>query len=503
MLKYSIISDCITLLYRETLIKDKSSTVSHDIVNKLLELSKDDKRKATLGGDSSYLDEMISLIKDMLENPENFDKTTLLDKLLLIHNDRMDKYRTLESIINKDLTEDEIRKSIISLQKNIRNYITKFGLRVVISGGYKDLVVKDPDPKQAQLVALNLIEALKQLSTVCETTDPAIVDELDIEKSGEIANVTKKIKDKNQMLGILKTGWGVLNRILQGGFRRGEMWMINALQHNYKSGMLQSLVAQLARYNTPVMTDPKKKPLIVYFSFEDNSDIFIEFIYKYLYTNNNNAQPPNMSKVTHEEIAEYLKKELQQTGYNVKLIRADPTQWTYMDLFNKINSYESEGYEIHCCIVDYLAKLPTTGCINTGPGGTDVRDMFQRCRSFFSVKNICFITAHQLSTEAKQLIRNGIKESEFVKFLQGKGYTELSKQLDQIVDGELYIHIATINHKKFLTIQRGKHRIPGIIQDEDKYGRIPFLPYIPLQDNLNDEREADGEDNDLSELLNL
>ena len=100
------------------------------------------------------------------------------------------------------------------------------------------------------------------------------------------------------------------------------------------------------------------------------------------------------------------------------------------------------------------------------------------------------ISPWQLSTEAKQLIRNGVSDVNFVKEIAGKGYTELSKQIDQVVDLELYIHIANINRKPFLTVQRGKHRSPTIIDPDKMYFMLPFPHKAPILEDINEEGDT-------------
>ena len=80
-------------------------------------------------------------------------------------------------------------------------------------------------------------------------------------------------------------------------------------------------------------------------------------------------------------MASYVKQRLGINGYEIKLLRVDPTKWTYMHLLNKVLELEASGYEIHVLMVDYLGLLPTTGCL-VGPMGSDVRDMFRRVRNF-------------------------------------------------------------------------------------------------------------------------
>jgi len=98
-------------------------------------------------------------------------------------------------------------------------------------------------------------------------------------------------------------------------------------------------------------------------------------------------------------------------------------------------------------------------------------------------KKITVITPHQLSTEAKMLIRDG--RQDFVKLIPNLGYTSSSKQLDQEIDLEIYIHIEKVNGKSYLTIQRGKHRGTGIIPDAQKYMVLPFFDVGGLRDDIN------------------
>lgn len=253
---------------------------------------------------------------------------------------------------------------------------------------------------------------------------------------------------------------------------------------------------QIARYNKPVLKDKSKKPAILYISLEDDIMNTVKFMYRYLYANENRESPDgtehDVSNLSTEQLQEYVMSRLSATGFEIILVRGDPGQWTYHDIFGMVNKYEADGYELHACFIDYLAKLPTTGCDTTGPQGTAMRDMFNRMRNFFNAKNIFCLIPHQVSTEAKQLIRNDVPAEAFVKMIAGKGYTEMSKQIDQVVDLELYIHKAKINGKYYLTIQRGKHRGQNVIAEDLMYARLPFPYQAPIYENLNDDSVVVG-----------
>jgi len=277
------------------------------------------------------------------------------------------------------------------------------------------------------------------------------------------------------------------------GFRKGEFWIFYALQHKYKSGFTRSVFLQLPVHNKPMMKDPTKKPLMIFLSFEDDADIMLDFMYKYLYYNEHDVLP-DLSTVTTKEVAKYIREKLTVNGYNIKILRVNPSDWTYKNLFNKLLEYEAEGFEIHALFIDYLFKLPTTGCVS-GPHGVDVKDLFNRVRNVCSSKGILCITPHQLSSDAKQLIRNGVPDVNFVKEVANKGYAEGVRTLDTVPDGELYLHIARIQRKPYLTVQRGKHRTPGILDDDKMYFTLPFPKGAPIKENLNSK-----DDDKLNEL---
>jgi len=490
-----IILKCILLLMREEEVRDGDGERSTALVTTIIEQINNHTKKL-YGGESEIIDNLKLLISDMISHPENHNKETIIQRLYLIAKDNTNIHKVIEKSFEPEISIPAAKRSIIGLRKILNNYYRDQELIKLVSKASYQLNTNSYDGSFDEFID-NLKTNLDALSiSVPKSKDTGIVGEIDISDEDNVSRVVESVRSQKDGGTRLKTGWKELNEMLQSGFRRGEMCIINALQHKYKSGFTQSLFMQLAMYNVPVMDDPNKKPLILYISFEDNEDGIMEFMYNYLYYNEHKIMP-DTTTLSSVDVAKYVKERLTVTGYNVKFLRVDPGEWTYRSVFNKILEYEADGYEIHACLIDYIAKLPTTGAINTGPGGTDVRDMFNRFRNFFSSKKILLITPHQISTEGKQLLRNGVSDVSFVKEIAGKGYTELSKQLDQIVDLELYLHIAKIERKPFLTVQRGKHRIPTILDDDKMYFTLPFPYKAPILETIhntptNNTSGADG-----------
>ncbi|EKD22643.1 MAG: hypothetical protein ACD_84C00026G0003 [uncultured bacterium] len=280
----------------------------------------------------------------------------------------------------------------------------------------------------------------------------------------QVVDVFGDVQHMTEGSGILQTGYQGINRMLDGGIRRGEQMVIGALQHNYKTGFSLSLFKQFALYNKPQLTDPTKKPLLLRISFEDDLTLNFQFLYQSL-KENETGKPVEMvdtSGFSKEqlaayilEISTYVQERLRVNGYETHFMFVNPSLWTYRDICNKIIELEAEGYEVHLLMLDYLLKVPTTGC-DMGPAGHDIRNMYERIRNFCAARKIASITPHQLSTDAKMMIREG--RTGFVRELIGKGFYAGCKQIDQVVDIEIFIHIETVNGISYLTVQRGKHR---------------------------------------------
>lgn len=284
-------------------------------------------------------------------------------------------------------------------------------------------------------------------------------------------------------------GWQDINDMFNGMVRRGECMVIPALQHNYKTGFSLSLFIQACLFNTPKLIDPTKKPLLVRISFEDSATLNLQFIYKYLYENETGLviDEKDVAKIDPIAIANYVNERLAKTGFNVKILKIDPMSWTLSDLFNKIMQYEAEGYEVQLCMVDYLPKLPTTGCVGNN-GSEEYRNMLERARQFFQKRKCTFVTPWQISPAAKEMIRNDV--TDFVKKLPGRGLYAGSAQIDQVLDVELFIHKEVYKGISYLTIQGGKLRRIVKPPDDKTYRVYEFVPKGCIPWDLNKPNSA-------------
>lgn len=478
----------ITLLYRESQQAIKSEN-SADMVRTIFENFEPPEAQPQVRlvtEESKTNTALLSVLFEMCRNPIDYeyDKDELLRSIKVACRDDDKLYESYCQSLTAEYTEGQLNRSILNIKRSLNNHFKEVAIQTVLDkacslfrfGRYK---IKDT----GQFVN-DVIAQLEPLQMSSVTKDPAIISDIDIGDKGTINAALAEAKDMSNGDGILKTGWQDLNNMLQGGFRRGEFWLIPALQHKYKTGFSLSIFGQIALYNKPYMFDTNKKPLLLRISFEDKAAMNLQFLYQKL-KYDETGEETKIKDLDIEVMSDYIQQRLQVNGYYVKMMRVDPTQWSYKHICNKIIELEAEGYEIHLCMLDYLAMVPTTGCINTGPMGTDFRDMIRRIRNYCEPKRITVISPHQISTEAKLLIRSGMPEDRFVKDIAEKGYYAGSKQLDQEIDGEIYIHHFRHNNVTYLSVQRGKHRLPTIVADEYKYFLLPFPKRMPIPDDVN------------------
>lgn len=472
----------ITLLYRESTLPGKTEN-SADLVRTILENIALPELNITVSKERDILYALKQTALEMCENPaeHEYEVSELLQRLKMNTFDDESLYEVLAQGIEPEMSESSIKRTIVNIRKSLHNHFREEKMGEILAKAANEFKYRREKIKNIHTFVSEVCAQLEPFQIAAVTKDPAIVADVDIGDESSTEEVFQVIKSNSSGASVLRTGLQELNKLLQGGFRRGEAWVFGALQHQFKTGFSLTIFKQIALYNKPVMVDVKKKPLLLRISFEDEIDKNIQWLYQSLYENET-GQKCITGQLSSKEMAAYIKEKLQVNGYHVRMMRVDPTQWTYMHICNYITQLESEGYEVHLLMLDYLAMVPTTGC-SVGPMGSDVRDMFRRLRNFCSPRKITLITPHQLSTEAKQLIRDG--RGNFVQEIANKGYYDKCKTIDQEVDGELYFHIEKLNKKSYLTIQRGKHRIPTMIEDDQKFMVYPFHDVGNIRDDLN------------------
>lgn len=481
---------CLMLLYWENQL-DVKADGSASLVKQTIENIK--LPEATIESDGSR-DVIISLRNTIfnlccMPPEEKIDRVALLQRVRLNCKDDNGLYESVASAMFD--TDDQVlvrqkcneySRLLLSAQKerSFLDQIRKLTTDILYGDRTNGINVKSS--------ALDIIATMEHFTA--ENTAQGIrgiagvVDYVDYGNEQELEELFELAQQEVALDGILKTGYQAINRMMgdYGGFRRGDMIVVGAFQHNYKTGFTLNLTRQIATYNKPYMLDPSKKPLIVHLSTENHSTDNLMLMYQSIYENEYGTACDTRN-VTRDQAARYVKERLGVNGYHFKALRVDPSEFTYQSLFSMIMELEAEGYEIHLLTIDYLNMFNKAGCVQAFTG-SDTRDLFRRVRNFCSKRKITVITPHQISTEAKVLLRQGVQY--IVKELVGKSYWDSCKTLDQEVDIEILIHIEKLDMRSYLSCARGKHRKSGAITPEiDLFTIMPFHDIAAVKDDIN------------------
>lgn len=477
----------ITLVYRESVLGERDEG-SDDLVRKVITSIKTPEVSIGITKDLEIINSLKATATQMISQPRDhvFQKNLLLQQLKINCLSDESTYESFVAGINHEESIEETKQIILSLRGDLNTHFRHSKIEEVLSKNFSEFKFKRNTIKSIPKWISKLLTELEEFQSLGKEKDPAIIEEVDISDVDSVSKVYETVKIENEGGGGFITGYQAINRMIGGKFRLGEQWGLYGLQHNYKTGFSLTLFKQICIYNTPVLRDPTKKPLLVRISFEDSLVLNFQYLYKNLWENETGKvlSKKDISEMDFKVMSKYVTEKLSKTGFDVKLLFVNPSDWTYKDICNLVLKYESEGYEVQMVMVDYLTKISKEGCTQ-GALGQDVRNLFERVKAFMASKKILFITPHQLSGEAKNFIKDGY--SDLVKRLPGAGMTADCRQIDQVIDGEIFFHIEKIKAKKeaYFTVQGGKLRRIDQVDEDDKYCVYKFVRKGVILDDLN------------------
>ena len=382
-------------------------------------------------------------------------------------------YETLEEVSVSDV--DGIAELAKSLRKSLAYFIREHNLHSIANEYFTKIKFKRNEIPDLGEFILEMGERFSPYIGSSGFDDPDIMSEVNFNDVDSMNSMMDKARNTLSSEGALLPGWQALREMLGAvqGFRRGELVTIGALQYNFKSGIMLCLLVHFLLLNKPVLRDPTKKPAIVFISFENELPGNMRIIYEYIYENETGV-PADLSKVSNDEIVEYVMTRFERSGFHVKMLRIDPTGFTCPRLIQYLESLQREGFEIISLMIDYLNMMSKAGLETTGVAGDDIRLLFRRLRNYASPRGITVVTPHQLSSDALSLARENVED--FVKAVANKGYYDGCRRLGQEMDLELFIHIVRKSgDKAYLTIQRGKHRDVNKTPQSALHITLPFF----------------------------
>lgn len=406
--------------------------------------------------------------------PENFPSTAEVIQAIMISCREEDYlYKAAKETLEVRYDDpQELIKAIQSYRGRLNQHLIDEKIIGVMKDYHHKLVFKRNTVTDLISEVVEMGNALEPLVKNRERgRHAAMMTTMDFSEVDALSKHFDNVKVSLSTEGAMRTGWQGVNRMLgkAGAFRRGEFVTVGALQHNFKSGFMTSLLVHFALFNKPVMRDKSKKPLIYFASLENAVEDNLLWVYTYI-KENIEGEAVVVADIDKDEASRYVSDKLRSNGYEVIMERFDPTEFNAASFVGNLESIQADGYEIHVLMIDYLNMLSKSG-IEAKVAGDDIRFLFRRIRNYASPRGILTITPHQLSSDALQLTRENVED--FVKVVANKGYYDGCRRLGQEPDLEIFIHIVKVNGKSYLTLQRGKHR--GIVTPEkDLHVVLPF-----------------------------
>lgn len=478
----ALLAKCISLLFREGQSgeNDLSKQLVLDVITTLKINSND------ISGTDSTVNELKNVVLNMVSKEHPTPYNDLIQHIRIACSSDVVLFESIQDNISFQLDEDELKRTILSYRFELNKYLKEKKATMLLDKMTFDLKFnRDKIGDLNQYMSSNL-NGIIDLVNYSGEEIPGIICEVDLSDIDAVAEQFELIRKENDGSRTIKMPWQAMNRMTRGGLRLGQLTTVGGLAHNNKTGVSLSMFISGCIFNNPknLQTDQKKKPLMLLISFEDDMLIVLFNLYILLKENLENVKITDEDKqrLSSREAAEYVYKKLSDTGYDIRIIRADSSTWSYAEIQSCILQFESQGYEIHLTLIDYL-NLANKNGLSHSRADADIQELFRRTKNFFAAKNIALLTPVQLSPDAMELKRQGNKMLSMQ--ISDGSYYEGCRGLSREPELEIFVDIVKDNGRKYQTFARGKHRGQNDTPEEHKFFILEFQKIGGLRWDVN------------------
>lgn len=500
-----------TFIDATILLMKSQDEKSVDLVNDLINLYTEE-LKTNASQDTTLNRSFIQLLEQLKRLPVGPDskaeRMSLLAKFLT--KDEIKQEDVFCSALNSLFTtvEDDDKLNVSRLQKKLSNNVlyNKFSKKCKRMWNKLNLYEGSVDEDKQDMYlndAINIAREIIEITQTANRLDSGAIERIIFSDEDSLMTGRQKFKDR-EVKGILKTGLQGLNMMLgeRGGFVLGESVCIFALLHNFKSGLLMTIARGLACYNDPnLLPNPlNKKPLILFVSLENEANRNMDWLYKTAYEG---TYRKSCKGLTDSEVIHFVRDFYTRRGFEFIMERRIGRFFGFEEYAMMIESYEAQGYLVVACLLDYAEKMRKAAGTDFSKSNAAyvLGELFNNLCNYNKAKDILFITAHQLNREAMELVG---QKNNAVKYFSARVAAK-SIDISQEVDLEIFIHLEkNASGKKFLTMQRGKHRYVDNTPEKHKYVAYAFTDF-GIEDDINGPAQfvrdiyAVGDDDDESD----
>lgn len=451
----------LSALYQAKKLKDNNLIT--ELVETLEELPKPN--ADVFSQDKETRDAIRTTIQWLLKQPndESVIKSLLMQRVELFCKNDDSLRKTIEAGL-EDCADDEMtRKLVYKHVTEVRMNGENEAFQKRFKAGVRDAYFKELHEMKKEDWA-NLSDLIQErIAMSYDERQSEIVHTVTSETPESFMGIIEMAKKENSKEGILRLGLQAINQAFEpdGGMRRSKMYLINALTNRGKSLTMAHFLASIGLYNKPLLRNKAKIPTLLMESSEDTMDLIIMRMYKLALTVKG-MYDKDFQTSEAVDIVQTICDCFKENGWFLIINQIEANKDSMQSMFDRVRNLEMKGHEIIWYGYDYLGLVP----IDKIPGESKsdkLQILFRRVRSFMIARGICFVTPHQLSPEAKKMLKETDDESEvyFSREVAGKSMTETSTKITNEVDIELTIHVAKTNTKNYFTGCVGKSRGEG------------------------------------------
>jgi hypothetical protein len=465
---------CVTLLCLEHR-DDSPASPSTELINEVIETLPVKETTVDIDHGMQTFMELRKLVQELNRKLKTqFPSTSEVMQMIQIScREEVFLYEAARDAINEDFPDGQsIMRRVNSYRSTLHTYMNEERIKALVKDCSAKLLFNRGGAVDPAALVNDMVEKVAPyLKARSEMRHPAEIGSMDFSNPTGVADYFESVKNTLSSEGAFKTGWKGFNRMLGklGAMRRGEFILGGGLQHNFKTGLSLALFCHVCLFNKPFMRDKNKKPMVLFVTLENEIPDNLLIIYAYI-KENETGEKVDVGLINKQEAADYVCARMEETGFTVKMVRFDPSDFSIGGFTNYLDGIQAQGFEIQYLCVDYLNMLPKTG-LDAQVAGDDIRLLFRRMRNYTTPRGITFFSPHQLSSDALQLSRENTED--LVKVVANRGYYDGCRRLGQEPDLEILFHIVKMGGKSYFTVQRGKHR-NTVTRAEDQYFVLPF-----------------------------
>ncbi|WRM43438.1 hypothetical protein [Staphylococcus phage LY01] len=259
-------------------------------------------------------------------------------------------------------------------------------------------------------------KVIKRTSNGAGSTKNSFINFLEVDNAVEVmADSIEKLRNPSNKL---KTGYKMLNKMINGGFENGRVYSFFGTPKSFKSGTLLNMLMSvtLANKASDIQTiDPNKKPVVYYLTMENSMSESLDRMYEYItgYSMSESDQTPQ------ECVNELIKYTYEKTGISLVVEYKKNNEVSTDYLYEVYENLADQGYQMIMVVQDYLKRIRASDHIE------DLRIRLGEITNEFTVfakeKEIPLVTAAQLNREAYRNVEKALSENK----------TDIAKQLDR------------------------------------------------------------------------